>query len=181
MPAAPTPSSAPSAYASSADLTARYDARTVCELASDTTTPVTPGALATNAAVAAALSSASGMVEAAVFAGGAYTPDDMAALVDVSNATVGKAYLKKIVCDLAMGLLWMRRPDKGQLPPNYVRAEETLEEIRKGVKVFGLLAQQETGAGAEAVVEPASDVERRAGVVWEAGRLFGTRNNRLHD
>jgi phage gp36-like protein len=171
----PTPSSSSTAYASPADMKTRYDVRVLQELCSDSDTRISIGGLDTNERLLAALADASGLVESACFAGKAYQPTDLAALTGVSLA-----YLKRLVCDLAMGCLFLARPDrKGEPPKSTELALERLEQMRRGEMVFGLREQQ--GAGLlDCHIEPASEVEARKGIVVEMGRFFSRRNNRLH-
>lgn len=170
----PTASSSSTAYASSSDLSARFDVRTLRQLASDTGTPVEEAALSANTRLSTALLAASGMVEAACTAGKRYAPADLAALTGASAA-----YLKDIVCDLAMGRLWMARPaETGELPKCYTEAQKTLKDLRSGFLVFGLVEQQEAG-NMEAVREYAADVDERDMVTTQAGRFFGRRANKV--
>lgn len=176
----PTTSSSASAYASAADMLLRYDARSIGDLCTRTDPPVrvTPTNLLTDTVLAEALKDASGMVEAAVMTGQQHSPAALAALA--ASDTVGARFLKRLVCDLTMGLLFLGRPDRtGEVPASYVRAEEVLQEIRSGQQVFGLLDQQEAAGAAKVTVETPSQVEDRRGVVFTAGRYFGRRNNRL--
>lgn len=170
----PTPSSSSTAYASSSDMTARYDVRTLCQLVSDTETAASPASLGANTRLSTCLLDASGMVEAAALAARTYTPDDLAALDGA-----GLAYLKRLVCDLAMGLLYLARPDPELEPPKtYELAMEALDKIRKGELVFGLLEQQQAGV-LQHTVETSRNVDDRNGLIVEADRYFSTRMNRL--
>jgi hypothetical protein len=55
-------------------------------------------------------------------------------------------------------------------------ALDTLEAIANGSQVFGLVAQQDAGTMND-YVETAQDVENRYGIVVEATRFFGRRND----
>lgn len=115
------------------------------------------------------------MVEAAVTTGGQYTAADLNALTGMSQSL-----LKRLVCDLAMGMLWLARPDReGQTPKSFEVALEILESIRKGEKAFGLLEQQ-AASRLDTEVESERYVTGRHGIVVEAQRFFSRRNNRLH-
>jgi phage gp36-like protein len=173
--AAGTPDSGASAYASVTDLTDRFDIRTVQQLSSDADAPTPAGALATNPKVLAALSTSSGMVEAAVTVGRAYRIEDLEALTGNSLA-----FLKGLVCDLAIGRLILNRPSaKLEVPECYDAALETLAELRKGELVFGILENKQAGYLGDAT-ETKAEVEARQGTVVEAGRFFSRRNARLH-
>jgi hypothetical protein len=100
----------------------RHDWRTIDQLASDAEASnyrphpdpeQAKAALAQSARVLACLKDASGMVESAVAHGDAYTVEQLAALQGVSLSL-----LKRLVCDLAIGLLFLSRPDrKGEVLP----------------------------------------------------------------
>lgn len=168
-----TASSSSTAYASSADLIARYDKRAIRQLASDTETEVLDADLPTNTRVLACLNDASGMVEAAVTQAACYSLADLAALTGV-----GLAFLKRLVCDLTMGLLFLARPDREGAPPKaYDAALQTLQDLQDGKRVFGLVEAKEAGR-MDVNVETAQDVESRNGVVVMADRFFSTRGNR---
>src|SRR5579859_2315948 len=123
------------AYATSADLTARYDVRDVCQWVSDTTAPVSQGSLATNAVVTALLADASGMVEAALLAVDRYSATDLQNLITAGGNSAN--FLKRLVCDLAIGQLIERRPYLDRdIPPAYLRALEWLEDLRNGKRIF---------------------------------------------
>lgn len=167
-----TPSSGSDSYADSDDLIARYDVRSVIELASDDTTPIAESDLTTDPRVLACLQDASGMIEAACTVGRRYTPADLAALTGNSAQ-----FLKRLCCDLAMGMLFLARPDrKGDPPKAYETALEFLKALSHGEWVFGLLESQNSG-NLSHYVETADDVENRHGLVVAARRFFSRRNN----
>jgi phage gp36-like protein len=156
-------------------MVARFDVRALQQLTSDTDSPTVSGSLASNDRMLAVLADASGMVEAACSVAGQYLPADLQALTGVSLS-----FLKRLVCDLAMGLLILARPGlQMDTPEAYERALETLKELRQGELVFGLIQQQDAGH-LDVDVEPRRDVELRNGIVVESARYFGVRNNRLH-
>ena len=123
------------AYASSADLTARFDSQIIRDLASDSGTQVEEGDLATDVKVQAALDDASGRVEAALTVARIYSTDDLDALTGNSLAM-----LKRIVCELAMAFLIGRRQEKmldEGLQRVEQKSEEYLDRLRKGERLFG--------------------------------------------
>lgn len=129
------------AHAVAADLIARYDTRTIQDLASDTGTEVAAEDLATNDNVTAALEDASGRMDAAVLTGKMYTLAQLEALTDNSLAL-----RKRICCDLAMGYLMGRRPEKygaESLRAMQQAGEEYLERLRKGERLFYVVAVQD--------------------------------------
>jgi phage gp36-like protein len=174
------PASSPNAYATSDDLATRYDVNVIGDLAGDSKTRVFPFQLATNDRVTKALLDASGQVEAACTAGQMYrisatdpTDNDLLKLTGASLS-----FLQRIVCDLAMGWLFMSKSDRdGKPPESFKMALEILEQLRSGKLVFGLLEQQAAG-NLQHEVEDAGVVERRFGVVVQAERFFGRRSNR---
>jgi hypothetical protein len=170
----PTPSSSATSYASVADLVARVDVRVLQELASNDETPVATGSLASNTKVLTALLGASGEVESACFVGKQYLPIDLAALTGASLA-----YLKDIVCALALGRLFvMGRPDrKGEPPRSVDDAREVLQQLYRSERVFGLLEQQKAALLSHVVDSP-QDVDDRRDPTSVAARFFGTRISR---
>ncbi len=123
------------AYASASDLTARYDTRIIQDLASDTGTAVSSGALATDAKVAAALDDASGRIDSALTVARIYSTDD---LDDLTGNSL--ALLKRITCELAMAFLISRRQEKlldGSVAEVEQKSEDYLDRLRKGERLFG--------------------------------------------
>lgn len=124
-----------SAYATPADMINAFDSRTIGDVVSDTDVQIDESGLATNQKLLAALLKASGEVEAAVIAGGMYTPTELAALT--GN---GQAFLVDLVCCIAMCKLLRRRASSrmDELQKGVCGdAAEKLESLRKGDAVFG--------------------------------------------
>ena len=174
-----TPASGSSPYCTTDQLVSCSDDRTVRQLLSDVGASVT-GDLDDNPTLNLFLGAASGLVEAAAATGQRYIVDaaggDLAALTGNS-----KLFLAKMVADLALHDLWTRRKNgkPGDRPPvNVERAEKFLEQLRLGERVFGILESHQAGA-LDTIEDTSADVERRRGVVVEATRFFGLRNNRL--
>lgn len=122
------------AYATAADLTARYDLSDVCDLASDNGTP--EGAIASSERITAVLEDASGRVESAAFVGGLYTADDLESLTGNSEA-----FLKRLVCDIAYCLLLRVRPGKYSEDFRKEAAKESdewLDRLRTGKNIFSI-------------------------------------------
>ena len=174
-----TAASGSSAYCTVTQFLQRYDTRSVRELLSDTGTAVSTSAVADDTTLAALLKEASGEVEAAACAGQRYvinsSQNDLSSLTNNSAA-----FLAGMVAHLTMYRLWCRRPAmmaNVPPPPLYDRAQEFLEQLRLGERVFGILENHEAAA-LDADQESQQDVEDRQGVVFNAARLFGTRVNR---
>lgn len=123
------------AYATVAQLLQRFDYRDIADLVSDTGSPVAQGSLATDANALAALNDASGEVETALLMGGRYTTTDLAGLTGNSLY-----HLIRMTCDVAIALLFARRPlyafDKYKDAREL--AEKHLDRLRKGEAVFNL-------------------------------------------
>lgn len=129
--------------------------------------------LAADARLGKALARASGMVEAAATKGARYDPLDLAALT--GNA---QAFLEGVVADLTTGILMNDlRPDPTpNLTPSYLQALAWLEQLAQGERVFAFAETQQAGLIADEKDTPAT-VCARHGVVADARRFFGRRNN----
>lgn len=125
-----------------ADLTDRYDARDIGDLASDTGTAVASGDLAANAKVLAAINDALGDIESALVAGSRYTVAQLEALTGVALAK-----FKRLACGRAMFYLLSRRP--AQNPDRLKQFDEwtesQLQRLRKGENIFNLDDQKDAG------------------------------------
>lgn len=120
--------------ASVGDLTARWDARLLADLAGDDGAAVEPTALASHPRVLAALSGASGELRSAVLKGCRYRIEQLEGLADDDAA-----YLKDIVCGLAMlRLAACRVSTIGAEVWQELRRDlrERLGEIESGARVF---------------------------------------------
>lgn len=127
-------------YASSSDMTNRFDSREIGDLLSDTGVPVDD--FSGSSKMTAALEDASGEVEAAVMVGKRYTAAELGALTGNSLG-----HLKRIVCDLAMRNLLARRPayNPDLLKAFEERAKGHLDALRKGENVFNIEDHKEAG------------------------------------
>lgn len=138
-----------SSYAAPSDLVARYDVRTVGNLCSDNGVVVSPANLATDPNLLAVLADASGEIDAALLQGQRYTTADLAGLTGNSLA-----YLKRLACKIAMGLLWERRPylEDDNKDAALKAARDSLEKLRKGENIFDVTAVKD--AGVPSIVTP---------------------------
>jgi phage gp36-like protein len=130
------------AYASGSDLTVRYDIDLVGDLATDDRATLNRANVPGHPAVAAALLDASGEIDVALQAGGRYTPAQLASL------TGNSAYhLKRIACDIAMALLFRRRPSiRPDIAETLLKqSTEHLDRLREGENVFGIPEVIEAG------------------------------------
>lgn len=123
------------AYATPADMIERYDVRLLGDLVADDNSQVSAASLPANTVLIEQLEDAAGAIEVALRSGGRYTPADLEALTGNS-----RQHLKRINCDIAMCYLLERRvdydPDRAQAQREL--AEKYLEQLRKGVNVFGI-------------------------------------------
>ena len=129
------------AYATAADLSARFDERVLKDLASDDGTPVSN--LAADANVTAALADASGLINTAIGSPAShYTTTELAALTGDALA-----YLKRITCSLAMAYLLGRRPEKYGDDYKQIteHAMEVIDQLRRGLFVFNITEAKSAG------------------------------------
>ena len=124
-----------SAYATTAQLIERFDARVLGDIASDDGAAVSEPGLAANPKLLAALNSASGEVEASVIAGGIYTVAQLVAMT--GNA---QYLLVDLTCCVAMCKLLKRRASSSSealMKAVCEDAREMIQSLRKGEAVFG--------------------------------------------
>jgi phage gp36-like protein len=129
------------AYATSADLSARFDERVLKDLASDTGTAVSD--LSADDNVTAALSDASGLINTAIASPSShYTATQLEAMTGDDLA-----YLKRIVCSLAMAYLLGRRPEKygDDYKSITEHAMEVVDQLRRGLFVFNISDAKDAG------------------------------------
>lgn len=128
-------------YATAEDMVARFDESLLRDLCSDGDTPVVD--LAGSAKMVAALATGAGKIEAAVYVSNNYTPAELATLTGNSLAL-----LVDLNCGLAMGTLLRRRPGRAADDVQKAiieEANEMLEQIRSGTRLFTLEVHAESG------------------------------------
>ena len=156
------------AYATSTDMVARYDERTLKELCSDGNAPVED--LSIDTKMAACLDDATGAINAALRVGGQYKVTDLEELTDESQA-----YLKRLTCELAMGFLIRRRPEKYAKTKDVQEGMDAiLEQFRSGVRVFDIDAN--VASGSPSVDGPTRVEFRNLGLVRDQGHFYPRRN-----
>lgn len=130
------------AYATPADLIARYDARDVGQLCSDDKTAVSTVDLPNNYICLTALNDAAGDIDGALMVGNRYSAADLATLT--ANSTYK---LIRVNCDIAMRYLIDRRPGWNPEKAKLIReqAEEHLERLRRGENTFNIQASMDAG------------------------------------
>ncbi len=131
------------AYATGSDLIARYDVDLVGDLATDSREPIEQSAVPNLPLVATALLDASGMIDVNLSTGGRYKPSDLDQLT--GNSVY---HLKRITCDVAMGLLLQRRTDMKyqELAEKVVAgSKQHLMALARGENIFGISAVVDSG------------------------------------
>lgn len=156
-------------YAVPSDFLARYDNNRLGQLVRDDGTAASSTDLLTDPNLQAMLDDASGMIDAACLAGGKYFPADLTGLTGT-----GKALLLRLNCDLAYGLLVLRRgfteEEASRLAPGFKLALQLLDKLREGSIVFNVTAAIKAG-------EPVNDVlSSQINLVSSAYRFFGDIN-----
>jgi phage gp36-like protein len=164
------------AYATGADLIARYDIDLVGDLATDDRETQDRDLVATSPKVLVALEDASGEVESSLLAGGKYTVAQLAGL-----SGLARSHLKAIVCGLAMARLYQRRPEAadGEMIDRLTKdSRDALLAIRRGENVFGL--QEEIDASVISTGGPSVvDYENRNDLTTRMSRYFPTYDSRI--
>ncbi len=141
--------SSQTSYAAISDLALRTDLRAIADTLLDAgaraggTQPTLATITSDPNAVAcmqAALNWASGQVEMACFVGNKYVATDLQALTGMSLAV-----LVGLVCDLATWRLMQRRYPNLQITEQYRAANEMLQALRDGARIFSLSSQAAAG------------------------------------
>lgn len=129
-------------YADPAAMMVRYDVRTLGDIVSDDGIRRSSTDLLTDANLLAALADASGEIEAALLQGRRYSAIDLSGLTGNTQA-----YLIRLTCTIAWGLLYERRPSyQSDLRDDALdRAEEALEKLRRGEHIFNLDENKDAG------------------------------------
>lgn len=145
------------AYASAADMRARFDERSLAEIVADDDTSVDLGDLATDTNMLAALDDASGMVDAAVLTGQQYTTTQLDALTGQSLAL-----LKRLTCTQALIFLKQRRgyiADQDAIDRDQKWVDDMLQRLKRGANVFNVTDNLEASIPSREIVTPRA-VER---------------------
>lgn len=155
-----------------------YDARRVGELLSDTGIPVEAGDIPDDPVLEEAIAAACGEIDTHCQQGKRYAKADIEAIItgntlDPSNVAYRKAsaVLKQLAADLTFGTLMARRgysaETMARLAPRLVAAQETLEQLYQGRRVFDLSTAIEAGRPHRATIG------RNTYRPSEFNRLFG--------
>jgi phage gp36-like protein len=167
------------AHATVSDLLMRYDLRRIGDLVLDTDQRATAEELAGNSTagvvVQTALSDASGMINSAILAGGRYKLEDLLAMT-----TDSKAYLKRLCCDLAYGLLISRRgyggADLDAMTSRSKESEAILELLRTGERMFEIEKNEQASTPQQAQIS-----KNIALFSQELDRYFGIRQSAANE
>lgn len=126
-------------YATPTAMLRRYDSRKICQLVRDDGSVANATEILTDEVLQALLDDADGEIRFAVRAGDRYTLDE---LDEIAADDDKKAPLVRLACDITYGLLWIRRGlsdrELAAVAPRYVQAQQTLEMLRRGDRVFDL-------------------------------------------
>lgn len=138
-------------YATADDLLKRYDARLLGDLVSDSGTPVAPNDLPSNPVIDAVLRDACAAVDAAVFVGSRYTPEQMTTLSETAAA-----FVRRLVCDLALVYIKRRRGrfDSDKDAALLKEINDTLAALRDGQDLLLLAEQSAAPASTMELVRP---------------------------
>lgn len=165
------------------DMADRYDARVLGKLVDDTGKVVARAELANNEAFTAAINGATGEVRAAIRKSDMYTDDQINALVTANDT--GLAFLKDIVCAVAMSRLWKRRrnllksrSEKSEASAAASIAEQQLRDLASGAIVLEVSSAIEAGK-IDARTITSIEVESNFGLAVDnaRGRFFPRRRS----
>jgi phage gp36-like protein len=133
-----TPISNSTPYCTVPEFLARFDIRPSIQLLVDNglTPPISDLGDTNSTAYAnlqTLLADASGELELACFMGGRYAATDLAGLNGNSLAV-----MKRLVCNIAVRMLWERRQDGKPPPPQAQQAAQMLDLLAQGERVFAI-------------------------------------------
>lgn len=157
-----------------ADMIARYDARTLGDLVTDTGTRLVGDELTDSTKLATLLDEATGHVKASLFRANRYTQDE---LDDLTGESL--AFLTGLVCQVAFWMLWRRKPAAQNADPQRKEAKELYEAAMKslnsGELVLDVEAVKDAGVQEGKTVD-AAELDRWN--LWSsqpAGRFYPSR------
>ena len=163
-----------------ADMLARFDFRMLLRLCFDDDAVHDETALAQSPILNAALGDACGEFRAAISVAGMYDEDQLERLTDDSLSLA-----KRIVCEMAASFLYSRRGGEARETVKELRAsaEEYLDRLRKGERLFSLREEDKTKeeAGRPTLMEPTVvELRNLNGVTQRARVYFGDVARRQH-
>lgn len=131
-------------YATPEQFLARYDARVIGDVVSDTGEEVSPQELLDDPNLQAALDDATGDIDSSAIVGERYLPADLETLAANAGSN-SRFHLIRICCDIALAYLLRRRPSKDPERDAAMMdlAESHLEKLRRGDQLFYLGPDQD--------------------------------------
>jgi hypothetical protein len=138
-------------YCDGSELALRYDKRRLMELYTDD--GVRPTSYdAYNANLLAALEDATAEINAAIFIGYKYTAAGFSPTTFLSGLTdTGQRLIRRLAADLAYANLVSRRglstTETSNLAPRNLIAQQMLEQLRQGERIFDMVDQSSANAG----------------------------------
>lgn len=173
-----TPLSATTPYCTASDFLSRFDWRPIAQLMNDANSNAVTAAMLIDitttegARLNTILMDCSGEIEASALLGGRYSPTDLQSLTGASLA-----YLKRLICDIAIGRCYERRPGQNPWAQATLTARQLLNAIASGEAIFG--TQEAVDAShLETKYDTPQKVYQRQGMVVQAQGYFGVRGNR---
>lgn len=157
-------------YCTATDLLKRYDARIIGDLIGDNNARVEAASIVSDPNVQAALDDASGMINSAILVAQKYTSLQLAALTGADQA-----FLVRLVCNLAFGLLTIRRGLPKDKLEQYEEALETLKMLRSGERVFAV--PENEAAGNPSASFPSASVYSNLDLMRDYSKYFPTRRD----
>ena len=164
------------AYLTATQFVQRVDTNVVGEWLSDTTAALTSAQVLASTILTAFLKGSSGELESACLAGERYSAEDLTDLASASPTTNSTELLYDIVAGLTLGRCWGRRPrtsDQG-FPTLTQWAQQQIELLRQGVRIFGFAEHAEAGRIKYGEITPA-EVAARGLASYRARRMLGPR------
>lgn len=141
-------------YATGQDLIDCFDVDMVGDLAQDSREEQDVSSVPGLPIVGKFLEQASGALEVALIAGGRYRPEQLVALTGVNQA-----FLKRVVCTIAMSMLFKRRPSQQYLEiakQFFEESEGYLRALQTGKNLFNI---EENKAASTIELQSVSSVE----------------------
>jgi glutathione S-transferase len=155
---------------SAAQFVQRADVRVLGDWLADDGTRLTSAQVVASAVLAVLLKGASGELESAVMAGERYTAADLAAVA--ASGTNSAELLFDVVAGLTLARVWGRRPrtDNSPLPALSQWAQQRVEELRSGLRIFP--TTEHAAAGVLSHDEITAEEVRQRGYLTQVGRRF---------
>jgi phage gp36-like protein len=166
------------AFSTSDDMVARFDARTLGDICADNDVQVTQAGLVTNTKMLAALNTATGRLLATALRAKRYSRVDL-------NSLTGESldYLKDLTCRIAFWILWQRKPysEDQQRKEAKQAYDDALEELGSGHEIFDVDAVKDAGIPkVETVTRTEIETDWNLFVDEARGRFYPQRRTYKH-